>query len=176
MNSVGKDKAMIPVALNQTCYLLALGGNMPHPRLGLPHHVLCSAFDRLSSDTLTCIARSPIVPSKAVGPSLRNYANAAALVKTTLLPGELLAFCKQLEQEFGGRSKGQRWSARRLDLDIVLWSGGRWNAPGLVIPHPLFRTRDFVLRPSAAIAGAWRDPVTGLTVRQLLSRLCKQAG
>jgi 2-amino-4-hydroxy-6-hydroxymethyldihydropteridine diphosphokinase len=58
-----------------------------------------------------------------------------------------------------------------LDLDVILWSEGAFAAPGLTIPHPLFRQRDFVLRPASAIAGAWRDPLTGLTVRQLRARL-----
>jgi 2-amino-4-hydroxy-6-hydroxymethyldihydropteridine diphosphokinase len=58
-----------------------------------------------------------------------------------------------------------------LDLDVVLWSGGAYAAPTLTIPHPLFRTRAFVLSPAAAIASAWRDPVTGATLRQLHARL-----
>ena len=53
-----------------------------------------------------------------------------------------------------------------LDLDIILWSGGMWgSAPTL--PHPAFRGRAFVLAPLAEVAPAWRDPVTGLSVRQL---------
>jgi 2-amino-4-hydroxy-6-hydroxymethyldihydropteridine diphosphokinase len=42
---------------------------------------------------------------------------------------------------------------------------------GLVVPHPEFRRRLFVLEPLADIAPDWRDPVTGATVRQLLHRL-----
>ena len=34
-----------------------------------------------------------------------------------------------------------------------------------------FRSRRFVLEPLAELAADWRDPVTGLTVRQLLARL-----
>ena len=54
---------------------------------------------------------------------------------------------------------------------MILWSGGAFSGPGLTVPHPLFRTRDFVLVPAAAIAPRWRDPITGLTVRQLRFRL-----
>ena len=62
-----------------------------------------------------------------------------------------------------------------LDLDLVLWSGGCFAAPGLVIPHPLFRNRAFVLAPAVQIAPRWRDPVTGLSVRQLHARLTRPA-
>jgi 2-amino-4-hydroxy-6-hydroxymethyldihydropteridine diphosphokinase len=58
-----------------------------------------------------------------------------------------------------------------LDLDILLWSGGFWEEDGLIIPHREFRKRGFALDPLNEIAPAWRDPVTGATVRQLRHRL-----
>ena len=66
--------------------------------------------------------------------------------------------------------RGQRWGSRTLDLNIVLWGGGSWASKALSIPHPLFRGRHFVLRPAAQVAPTWRDPVTGLTLRQLAGR------
>ena len=53
-------------------------------------------------------------------------------------PDALLALLKRIERDFGRRPGGQRWGARVLDLDIVLWCGGACApAPGLTIPHPL---------------------------------------
>ena len=104
-----------------------------------------------------------------LGPSPRRYANAAALIATGLAPGALLHRLKQVERRFGRRG-GRRWASRVLDLDIVLWSGGAWSEPGLTVPHIAFRERRFVLDPAAAIAPLWRDPVTGLTLRQLAGR------
>lgn len=40
---------------------------------------------------------------------------------------------------------------------------------GLTVPHPRFRERLFVLIPLAEVAAAWRDPVTGRTVQELLN-------
>ena len=40
---------------------------------------------------------------------------------------------------------------------------------GLVVPHPRFRERGFVLRPLAEVAPDWVDPVTGRTVGELVS-------
>jgi 2-amino-4-hydroxy-6-hydroxymethyldihydropteridine diphosphokinase len=92
-------------------------------------------------------------------------------VKSDLEPPELLARLKRIEARFGRRPGGQRWRARVLDLDIVLWSGGAFVGNGLIIPHIAFRDRAFVLRPALAISPDWRDPVTGLTMRHLHHRL-----
>jgi len=116
---------------------------------------------------------SPALLTDPIGPSHRRYCNSAAIVETRLGPPELLALCKRIEREFGRRQGGQRWSTRVLDLDLVLWSGGPFAEPDLIIPHPLFRTRDFVLAPAVQIAANWRDPVTGRTVRQLHARLTR---
>ena len=90
--------------------------------------------------------------------------------ETDLTPPDLLDVLQSVEADFGRRRRGARWRARPLDLDIILWSGGAWASPDLTIPHPLFRERDFVIGPAAQIAPQWRDPVTGLTLRQLAAR------
>jgi len=82
----------------------------------------------------------------------------------------MLARLKAIERAFG-RRPGRRWGDRVLDLDIIGWSGGIWASRGLSIPHAAFRERGFVLGPLVEIAPTWRDPVTWLTVRQLLARL-----
>jgi 2-amino-4-hydroxy-6-hydroxymethyldihydropteridine diphosphokinase len=66
---------------------------------------------------------------------------------------------------------GQRWRARVLDLDILLWSEGAFEGPGLCIPHIDFAERRFVLDPLARIAAHWRDPRSGLTIYHLKARL-----
>ena len=116
-------------------------------------------------------AASPIVASAPLGPSRRRYANAAAILASDLAPPALLDRLHALEQRFARRRRGRRWGARTLDLDIVLWSEGQWTSPGLTVPHPAYRERLFVLAPALAIARAWRDPLTGLTVAHLATRL-----
>jgi 2-amino-4-hydroxy-6-hydroxymethyldihydropteridine diphosphokinase len=154
-------------------YLIALGSNKRHHCLGVPAGVLRAALSELDKHCCTVKAVSPMITSAPLGPSMRRYANAAAVVKTKLGPDELLAHLKAIEAKFGRRSGGQRWAARVLDLDIVLWNGGCWSGPGLTIPHPGFRERSFVLGPAMAIAAQWRDPVTGLSMQHLSARLTK---
>lgn len=158
-------------------YLIALGSNRRHVRHGAPGGVVRAAFRALDGDGLHIVRTSSILTTAALGPAGRNFANAAAIVTTDLPPPELLLRLKAIERQFGRRG-GRRWGARTLDLDIILWTGGAWPhrlrwafAHGLVIPHRSMQERAFVLRPAAGIAGGWRDPRTGLAVRQLLGRL-----
>ncbi len=152
-------------------YLLALGSNRRHHRFGRPRDVIGAAVKALRRKQVAVLHLSPIMDNAPLGPSLRRYANAVAVVETRRKPRKMLALCKAIERKFGRRRGGQRWSARVLDLDIVLWDRGCYVADGLIIPHPLFRERRFVLLPACIIAPQWRDPVTHLTMRQLTARL-----
>jgi 2-amino-4-hydroxy-6-hydroxymethyldihydropteridine diphosphokinase len=154
-------------------YLVALGSNVRHSRHGPPRAVLEAALTQLEQRGLAVTAVASAIETDPIGPSIRRYANSAAVIETELDPPELLALLKQVEREFGRRPGGQRWRARILDLDIVLWSGGAFASDELTIPHPLFRQRAFVLLPGAEIAPDWRDPISGRTVRQLRSRLTR---
>lgn len=145
---------------------MALGSNR-RGRHGSP-----AATVRAALGAIGARAASRVIASAPVGPSQRRFANAAALVESDLAPPAMLARLKAVERQFG-RRPGRRWGARVLDLDVVLWSGGAWRSPGLAVPHVAFRQRAFVLAPLAAIAPGWRDPVTGLTVRQLHTRLTR---
>lgn len=133
-----------------------------------------AAVRALEAEDFQVLGLASLIESAPIGPSLRRYANGAALVETTLAPEECLTALKSIERDFGRRSGGLRWSARVLDLDIVLWSGGTWHSPRLTIPHPRFRTRDFVLVPALRIARTWRDPLTNLTIAHLAARLTRR--
>lgn len=154
-------------------YLIALGSNVPHHRHGRPEQVLQAALAALDGAGIRVERAAPALCSAPLGPSHRRYANSAAVVSARMEPPELLAALKAMERQFGRRPGGQRWTSRVLDLDIVLWEGGCWATPALTIPHRLFRERGFVLGPSSAVAPCWRDPITGLTLRQLKARLTR---
>jgi 2-amino-4-hydroxy-6-hydroxymethyldihydropteridine diphosphokinase len=95
------------------------------------------------------------------------YLNAAVVGECALPPAELLERLLACERE-QGRERVTPRAARTLDLDLILYGDLIVDAPGLVIPHPRFRERRFVLEPLVEIAPAMKDPVTGKTIEELL--------
>jgi 2-amino-4-hydroxy-6-hydroxymethyldihydropteridine diphosphokinase len=104
-----------------------------------------------------------------VGPQPR-FLNAAAVGECALAPRDLLDALLAVELAFG-RERPYAGAPRTLDLDLILYDGAIISEPGLVVPHPRFRDRRFVLEPLVEIAPDWIDPVTQLTVATLLKRL-----
>jgi 2-amino-4-hydroxy-6-hydroxymethyldihydropteridine diphosphokinase len=153
-------------------YAIAIGSNRPHGQHGRPPQVVEAAIARLDEE-FGLFDASPIILNAAIGGAGRDFANAVALVESDLEPPAMLLRIKDLEREFG-RRRGKHWAARVLDLDISLWSGGRFRSRALKIPHYGLEKRSFVLQPLAAIAPGWR--VRGaLTARHLAHRLARRA-
>jgi 2-amino-4-hydroxy-6-hydroxymethyldihydropteridine diphosphokinase len=152
-------------------YAVAIGSNRPHGRHGSPGKVVQAAIARLDAE-FGLFDASPIILNAAHGGAGRDFANAVALVESRLEPEEMLERLKRLEREFGRRS-GRRWGPRVLDLDIALWSGGRFRSRRLAIPHPRLARRSFVLGPLVAIAPDWR--VGPFRIRHLAGRLARSA-
>jgi len=152
-------------------YAIAIGSNRPHGRHGRPPQVVEAAIARLDEE-FGLFDASPIVLNPAHGPAGRDFANAVALVESGLDPPEMLARLKSIERDFGRRAS-RRWGPRVLDLDIALWTGGRFRSHRLTVPHPQLARRSFVLHPLAAIAPGWR--VGSGTVRQMAARLARRA-
>ena len=149
-------------------YAIAIGSNRRHGRFGRPAGVVEAAIAKLDEE-FGLFDASPIILNPAIGGAGRDFANAVALVESDLEPPELLRRIKTIEREFG-RRRGKHWAARVLDLDIAVWSGGKFRSRRLNIPHYGLEKRSFVIRPLAAIAPGWR--VRGpLTARHLAHRL-----
>lgn len=153
--------------MTRTSYAIALGSNR-RTRFGAPRATLMAAVAAMGG----VVAEAPLVESAPIGPSRRRFANGVVLIETAESPPELLARLKGIEAAFG-RRRGQRWGARAIDLDIIWWSAGCWASRGLIIPHSAFRERAFVLGPMAQLIPDARDPVSGLTMRQLSARLAR---
>ena len=145
-----------------TSYIIALGSNR-RGRHGSPRREVAAALSAIGG--IRAVSRNQ--ETAPLGPSIRRFANAVAWIDSDEPPEALLRRLKEIERAFG-RRRGQRWGARVIDLDIVLWSGGAWCTRDLIVPHPQYRARRVVLAPLAEIAPAWRDPVSGRTTLPLL--------
>ena len=122
---------------------IALGSN-----LGNPRQIVESALQALgNSDRITLLACSPWYRSKAIGPGEQaDYINAVVAIDSDLSARELLTTLQDIEQAHD-RRRGERWAARTLDLDILLFGSEEIDSEELTIPHPRMRERNFVLYP-----------------------------
>ena len=97
--------------------------------------------------------------------------NAALTGTTTLDPHALLRRLLAIETDLG-RQRPYPGASRTVDLDVILYGDAVIDdAPELLVPHPRFRERAFVLEPLAEVAGDWIDPVTGKSIAELLAAL-----
>jgi 2-amino-4-hydroxy-6-hydroxymethyldihydropteridine diphosphokinase len=145
---------------------IALGSNLGDRRSYLDSAVASLGAVLANLRVSHVFETEPVDVVGAQGPFL-NAAVAGAFEGTAR---ELLATLLTLERAHG-RERPHAAAARTLDLDLIFFGEERVEGPGLVVPHPRFRERRFVLEPLAEVAPDWRDPVTGLTVRELLARL-----
>lgn len=98
-----------------------------------------------------------------------RYLNGVIVGETDLAPQALLEALLAIEREHG-RERPAPGAARTLDLDLILYGSEQLAQPGLVVPHPRFRERLFVLEPLAELEPDWIDPVSGAAVSALLQR------
>ena len=151
-------------------YVIGIGSNRRHGRHGGPARIVVAAVEAMAAAGLDVEATSRTRGTPALGPSSRDFANAAARIRSDLPPLALLRLLKRIERDFG-RRRGERWGARVLDLDILAWSQGAWSSRTLTIPHAALAQRGFAIGPAAELAPGWRHPRLGLRFRQLDTRL-----
>lgn len=75
-----------------------------------------------------------------------DFLNCAIEINTQLLPYELLRELQKIELKLK-RVRKFRWGPRTLDIDIISFGNLKLNSKDLVIPHPRYKERNFVLIP-----------------------------
>ena len=154
--------------------LLSFGSN-----LGDRDATLRGAWQSLGRmPAIETVQLSPFYETEPIGGPAGQpiFFNAAGIIQTTMPPMELLETLQKIEADFG-RIRAERWGARTLDIDILLYGCKIVKLPALTIPHVEMLHRQFVLVPASDIAGDWVHPVTKKMIRRhYLQALPKSPG
>ena len=135
---------------------IGLGSNLGDPAANV--RAAIRALERAGR----VVAVSHLYASKPWGKTDQpDFCNAVALIDTALEPLELLDILKALERELG-RTPGERWGARVIDLDILTYGEGTVDEDGLQIPHPHLYQRAFALVPLAEVDPRFAPAVAAL--------------
>ncbi len=94
------------------------------------------------------------------------FINAAAVAQTDYRARDVLSLLQSIELKLG-RVRQQRWDARSIDLDLVLYGDWIGSDLRLTLPHPRLSARAFVLKPAMDVAAEWREPRSGWTIQEL---------
>lgn len=148
---------------------IALGSN-----LNQPHQQLSKACETIRANkNFSHIKVSSFYQSAALiiegSESQPDYINAVLSSETNLSPGDLLNELQLIENHHG-RIRGKQWSARTLDLDILLYDQQQIQREDLTIPHSQISQRHFVLLPLAELSPQLEIPMQG-NVSELLQKL-----
>ncbi len=149
---------------------IGLGSN-----LGDRTRVLRAAIDRLAHKVTVTAASSVYETAPWGRRDQPPFLNCCVAVDTSLAPRELLALLLGVETELG-RTRGEPWGPRTIDLDLLLFGDEAITSADLVVPHPRLIERAFVLVPLAEIAPAARVSPAGPSVREALERLAREPG
>ncbi|MCC8146519.1 MAG: 2-amino-4-hydroxy-6-hydroxymethyldihydropteridine diphosphokinase [Bacteroidales bacterium] len=128
---------------------LALGTNLGNKKQNLD-----KAMDLIAERIGSLSAISSVYETEPWGfESENSFLNNVVKVETRLLPFELLSVTQEIEKELGRTAKTtQRYQDRIIDIDILFYDDLILQSDELVLPHPFFRERDFVLKPLLEIA------------------------
>jgi 2-amino-4-hydroxy-6-hydroxymethyldihydropteridine diphosphokinase len=132
-----------------TTAYIGLGSNLENPEQQIRQAIV--EISKIENAQIVDI--SSLYFSKPMGPQDQpDYMNAILALATQLAPLNLLDELQAIEQAAGRVRKGERWGARILDLDIILFGEQVINNERLTVPHYGMKEREFVLIPLKEIA------------------------
>ncbi len=80
------------------------------------------------------------------------FLNMAVKVRTRLNPFQILYISQAIERELGRMEKSSGvYQDRIIDIDLIMYDQLELDTPQLKLPHPLYKERDFVMRPLSEI-------------------------
>jgi 2-amino-4-hydroxy-6-hydroxymethyldihydropteridine diphosphokinase len=118
---------------------------------------------------------SPVYETEAVGFDGDPFLNLVVECETTLSPEKVQAELKSIEDKNGRLRDGPKFSARSLDLDLLLYDDLNLKSQGMDVPRDEITKYAFVLKPLADIAPDLKHPVSGETMRVLWENMATDA-
>ena len=138
--------------------------------LGNRDQLVASAARMIADSSLvnSTLRTSRLFETPAIGGprGQEPFLNAIGEFETKASAREILALLQQTEHDLG-RQRRRRWDARSIDLDVVLHGELVGGSSGLIVPHPRYTARQFVLQPACDVAAHFRDPRFGWSLRRL---------
>lgn len=144
---------------------VALGSNLG-PRHGHLRHAVARLRNILTE--LHASSFLETVPEGII--EQPDFLNAIVTGWSSAEPDLILEQLQEIEIE-RGRERPFPGAPRTLDLDLILVGDLIFNTSKIVLPHPRFRIRRFVLQPLVEVAPELVDPVSGQTIKELLAQL-----
>ncbi|MGI9455884.1 MAG: 2-amino-4-hydroxy-6-hydroxymethyldihydropteridine diphosphokinase [Aeoliella sp.] len=148
--------------------LLAVGSNVGERQHSIDEAIV--AVGRLKDTSVE--ARSGLHATLPIGgpAGQGEFLNGAIVVETSKSVETLHRELQSIENLLG-RERRERWSARPIDLDLLLVDDQVLETAALKLPHPRMSFRPFVLESAVEVAGDWRHPRLGCTLDALWTQL-----
>jgi len=112
---------------------------------------------------------SPVYESIAIGFAGDNFYNLVVSFETEQNHKQVGEVLSSIEDQNGRDRNAAKFSARTLDLDLLLYDDLIIKENKLTLPRPEIYQNAFVLRPLADIAADLLDPLSGQTFGKLWS-------
>lgn len=150
---------------------LSLGSNIPD-RLDF----LRRAREAIAAmGDVTVLASAPLYETEPVDcPAAyrdNKFYNTVLVVGTSLDAHRLFQALQGIETALGRRRRLERNAPREIDIDLIYYDGQTIRSGGLVVPHPRWTLRRFVLQPLADVRGYLVLPGHDRRVRDILAAL-----
>ena len=150
---------------------LSLGAN-----LGDPLATLRAARDAIAAiPEVSLLASAPLYETEPINVpdefAALHFINTILIVGTSLDAHKLFSQLQKVELALGRKRTLRQNTPRVIDIDLIYYNGQTIRSGGLVIPHPRWTKRRFVLQPLADVRGYLVLPGHDRRVRDILAAL-----